>query len=56
VVPVPVGPDNGFDVFGIDAVFFELFMDTFLDGGLPVTSFHALDDPGREVLDIFPYA
>jgi hypothetical protein len=56
VVPVPVGPDNDFDVFAVDAVFFELFADAFLDSDSPVTGFHALDDPGREVLDIFSYA
>jgi hypothetical protein len=50
-----VGPDDSFDVFAIDAVFFELFADALLDVDLPVPGFHALDDSGRKVLDIFPY-
>lgn len=56
VVPVPMGPDDCFDVFAIDTGFFELLADALLNSDLPVEGFHKLDDPGREVLDIFPYA
>lgn len=55
MVPVPVGLDDCFDVFAIDAVFFELLADALLDIDLPVSGFHPPDDSGRKVLDIFPY-
>ena len=56
MVPMPVGPDDCFNFFAIDAVFFKLFADAIFNCDLPVTGFHALSNSGSEVLEVFPYA